>query len=114
MEIALLNILITVQKHTVVVDAIGNHTNAWEDYYTCHATASGENGSVKGSEDETAGTTVDHGHVDFTVRYCRKLEPLTTDEYRVLFNGQVFDIIGLDHMNFKRKCLKLRCKKVRR
>lgn len=114
MEVSLLNIRITLQKHTVVTDAIGNRTNAWLDYYTCHATASGENGSAKGGEEETAGTTVDHGNVDFTVRYCGKVQPLTTDGYRVIFNGEPYDIIGIDHMNYKRKCLKLRCRKVRR
>ena len=51
MEVSLLNIRITLQKNTVVTDAIGNRTNAWLDYYTCHATASGENGSAKGGEE---------------------------------------------------------------
>ena len=114
MEAALLNILITIQKHTVIADEIGNRTNAWTDYYTCHATASGENSSSKGSEDTAAGTTVDHGNVDFTVRFCKKVQPITTDGYRVLFNGEPYDIIGIDHMNYKRKAYKLRCRKVRR
>lgn len=38
MDIALLNVKITVQKNETVVDAIGNHKNTWTDYHTCFAT----------------------------------------------------------------------------
>ncbi len=114
MEVALLNVQITIQKHTVLVDAVGNRTNSWVDYYTCHATVSGENSSYAGSESDEAGTTVDHSNIDFTIRFCKKVEALTTDGYRVLFAQEIYNIIGLDHMNYKRKCLKLRCRKVRR
>ena len=31
MDIALLNVKITVQKNETVVDAIGNHKNTWTD-----------------------------------------------------------------------------------
>ena len=44
MNIAMLNERVTFQKNEVVTDRIGNHTNAWTDYYTCSATISGENG----------------------------------------------------------------------
>lgn len=114
MDIALLNIRITIQKHTVVTDEIGNRSNAWVDFHTCAATASGENGSAKGSEEAIAGLVVDHADVCFTVRWCRKLEAVTTDGYRVLFGGEIYNIAGIDHMNYKRKAYKLRCKKVER
>ncbi|MCD8337050.1 MAG: head-tail adaptor protein, partial [Lachnospiraceae bacterium] len=42
MEVALLNVKVTFQKHEVVTDDIGNHTNDWTDYYSCFATVSGE------------------------------------------------------------------------
>lgn len=47
MEVALLNVRITFQKNEVVTDVIGNHKNRWTDYYSCHATVSGESGSEK-------------------------------------------------------------------
>ena len=114
MEISLLNTRITIQKSTVTGDTVGNHTAVWTDFYSCHATVSGENGSSKGGEDTEAGTVNDHSGISFTVRFCGCLDALTTDGYRVLFHGDIYDIIGIDHMNFKRKCLKLRCRKVRR
>lgn len=114
MNISLLNAVITIQKNTLVTDAIGNHTNTWTDWYSCHATIGGENSSSKGGEDTEAGTVVDHSGIDFTVRYCAAVSAMTSTEYRVLYGGEVYDIIGIDHMNNKRKCVKLRCRKVRR
>lgn len=40
MEISRLNERITVEKNTVVTDAIGNHKNTWAPYFSCYAYAS--------------------------------------------------------------------------
>ena len=56
MEITLLNVKVTFQKNSVVADDIGNRKNVWEDYYTCHATVSGEGGQEKAA----AIVAVDH------------------------------------------------------
>ena len=34
MEVALLNVRITFQKNSVIVDEIGNHRNEWKDIYS--------------------------------------------------------------------------------
>lgn len=110
MDIALLNVRITLQKNTVITDTIGNHKNTWTDYYSCHATASGE--SPK--EDTAAGVVVDNGKIDFTVRYCRAVSGLDPAGFRVVYGGGVYNILGIDHMNFKKKSVKFRCQKARR
>lgn len=110
MDVALLNVKITFQKNTVAVDAIGNHTSVWEDYYSCHATVSNESPS----EDTAAGTVVDSTKADFTVRWCGAVSHITPDGYRVLFGGEIYNILGIDHMNFKRKSVKVKCQKARR
>ena len=104
MDIALLNVMITIQKSTVTVDGIGNHTVSWEDFYSCHATVSSESPN----EDTAAGTVVDNTKADFTVRWCKK------DKFRVVYAGETYNILGIDHRNFKRKSVKLKCQKVRR
>ena len=38
MDIALLNVKITVEKNEVTVDEIGNRRNDWSDFYSCFAT----------------------------------------------------------------------------
>lgn len=81
MDIALLNVKITVQKNETVVDAIGNHKNTWTDYHTCFATVSGEGGSEK----SVAGLIVDDSDISFTVRYCKAFADLDVTKHRVIF-----------------------------
>ena len=110
MDIALLNVKIMIQKNETVVDAIGNHKNIWTDYHTCFATVSGEGGSEK----NVAGLIVDDSDISFTVRYCRALADLDITKHRILFEGSLYNIVYVDNVNYKKKCLKLKCEKVRR
>lgn len=110
MEISLLNVRITIQKQETVVDEIGNHTNAWMDYFSCYATVSGEGGT----ETAVAGLTVDDSDLSFTVRYSRKTSAVDMLGYRILFGDGIYNILAIDHMNYKKKCLKFKCQKVRR
>ena len=104
MDIALLNRRITIQRNTPYSDAIGNHLLRWEDYYTCACTVSGESGQ----EDESADT-----NASFTLRWCDAASAVTNTGFRVVFDGMVYDILAVDHMNYKRKSIKLRCRKAR-
>ena len=113
MEASLLNVKVTFQKNAVEVDGVGNHKNAWVDYYPCHATVSGEAGKQT-SESEVAGTVADESDISFTVRYCKKASVIDSTGYRVVFGGELYDILAIDHMNYKKKCLKFKCRKARR
>ena len=113
MEVSLLNVRITFQKNAVVVDGAGNHKNTWTDYYSCHATAGGEAGKQT-SEADVAATVVDESDISFTVRYCKKASVIDSTGYRVVFGGGIYDILAVGHMNYKKKCLKFKCKKARR
>ena len=110
MNIGLLNIRITIQKSVLSTDAIGNQMNTWQDYISCAATAGGESGS----EPQRAGQTTESDNVAFTIRYCPETLAVTSTGYRVLFDGEIYNITAIDHQNYKRKSLKLWCTKVRR
>lgn len=110
MDIALLNQIITFQKSELTVDGIGNHINDWSDYYQCHATISNESGS----EGNAAATVVDNATISFTVRYCLATATISVLIHRIIFQNEIYNIVGIDHMNFKKKCLKFRCEKARR
>ncbi|CUX18969.1 phage head closure protein [Clostridium sp. C105KSO13] len=110
MNIELLNVRIRLLQNAVLVDEIGNHKNSWQEYYSCYATVSAEGGT----EETAAAQTVEADTIDFTLRYCRKTATLTSTGFRVEFAGEPYDITAIDHMNFKRKCVKLHCQKVRR
>lgn len=110
MKVNLLNVQICIEKSRVKVDAIGNHQNVWDPYYTCHATISAEGGK----EMTDAGMVVDDSTMDFTIRWCKKSAAITSTGYRVRFGDVLYDILAVDHMNYKRKGIKIHCQKVRR
>ena len=113
MDIAAMNEKITIQKNVPTVDSVGNHIDAWTDYYTCHCTVSGEENSVSSESDE-AGQKVDKGKIAFTVRWCSALNSVNSTGYRVSFKNCLFDITGIDHMGYKKKSVKIMCMKARR
>lgn len=113
MDIPSMNIKITFQKNTVTPDSIGNHLLTWNDYYSCHAAVSGENRTGSGSESENAGMVTEHPNTDFTVRYCEKVKEITADGYRIVFGDEVYNITGIDHMQYRHRAYKFRCRKER-
>lgn len=110
MKINLLNVRICITRNEVVTDSIGNHTNQWKPWYHCHATVSAE----AGKEQTDAGLVVDNSKVDFTIRWCRKAAEIDTTHFRVLFGEDSYNILAIDHMNYRKKSVKLSCEKVRR
>lgn len=110
MDIALLNVRIFITKSTVVTDAIGNHKNEWQIFYTCYATVSAE----AGKEQTNAGLVVDDSHIDFTIRWCKKAAEIDSTHFRVQFGDNLYNITAVNHMNYRKKSIKLSCEKVER
>lgn len=110
MNIELLNVRIFITKLETQKDAIGNHFNIGKEYYTCYATVSAE----AGNEQTDAGLKVDDSRLDFTIRWCQKASAITSTGFQVTFNTELYDVVAVDHMNHKHKCVKLRCQKARR
>lgn len=113
MDIAAMNVRITFQKQEVVVDEIGNRSNEWTDYYSCFATISNSSGKTD-TESEGAGTTLDELDIGFTVRFCQKTFAVNSTGYRIIWNGEVYNIVKVDYLNMKKRGLKFRCRKVER
>ncbi len=111
MNIALLNERILIQKNEVVVDDIGNHTNAWTDYYSCRVTVGGTSESA---QKEVAGQIVDDSCISFTMRFSLKVASVNNTGFRVIFHDEIYDIVAIDPMNYRKRSFKLRCKKARR
>ena len=113
MDIAAMNVRITFQKQDVVADEIGNRSNEWTDYYSCFATISNSSGKTD-TESEGAGTTLDELDIGFTVRFCQKTFAVNSTGYRIVWNGEVYNIVKVDYLNMKKRGLKFRCRKVER
>lgn len=90
-----LNERITIQQSKHMTDKVGNHRNAWVDYYTCFAYAS----TFEAQEDEGE-VTAEQKSVVFTVRWCSEVNKLTSTGFRVLFRGELYDITSVDPMNY--------------
>ena len=110
MDIAALNERVMIQVNTVVTDKYGNHKNIWEDFFFCYATISGENGK----EQAIVGETVESTDMNVTVRYCNQTASVRSTTHRILFRNEIYDIVAVDHLNYKKHGIKFRCQKVRR
>ena len=110
MKIAAMRIRITFQKHEVVTDEIGNHTNEWKDYFSCYATAL----EKESGEKEEAGQTVVEEKMDFTIRYCSETAAIVPDQFRILCKGRIYNIRSISDMAFKNKSLKIHAQLERR
>ena len=104
MNIAGLRVRITIQKSTTVVDSIGNHSSAWEDYFSCWATATASGKSAE--EGEQAGHTVEADRMDFTVRWSSETAAVNSKQYRILLGNRIYDILNIDDMGFRRNSRK--------
>lgn len=113
MDIAAMNVRILFQKHKAVSDIIGNHQNQWEDDYSCYATISDSAGK-NSAEVQAAGLTVEHSNISFTVRFCNKTKAVDTTGFRIVWDGSIYNILKIDHLNYKKRALKFQCEKVRR
>ena len=107
-RIARFNERITVQRCTVRMDRYGNHIAEWEDHFSCAAYASTYSREEKGDV-----VTVEERTVSFETRYCSELSGITSTGYRVVFHGDIYDIVSVDMMNYQRRTVRLVCRKER-
>ncbi|NEW62291.1 phage head closure protein [Granulicatella sp. zg-ZJ] len=110
MKVSLLNTRITIQVTTIETDDIGNQTEVWKELYSCYATVSSESPL----EQTATGAVWDHTKLDFTIRYASEISHLDSTHYRVVFDHHLYNIKGIDHMNHKKKAIKLHCQRVER
>ena len=110
MDVAAMNVRVMFQKNETTVDKYGNHKNTWEDYFSCYATISGETGQ----EQAVVGETVENTDMNVTVRYCSETAAVTSTGYRIVFDEELYDILAVDHLNFKKNALKFKCRRIRR
>jgi SPP1 family predicted phage head-tail adaptor len=104
-SIARFNRRITIQKNTPTTDEHLNHFNTWADYYTCWAYASTYRYD---KEKQGEAVIIPEQSINFEVRYSPETKNLTSDGYRILFNGSVYDIISVDMMNYQNQTVIIR------
>lgn len=110
MKIAYLSERVTFEKCVAEMDDAGNHINTWTAVFSCAA----DIGSEGGSETKDAAHTEDRSEVTVTVRWCSEIADVGPTAFRVIFKDDIYDIISVDHANYRKKILKLRCRKAER
>ena len=108
-EIARYNQRITFQKNTITTDEYRNHIQEWTDYFTCCAYANTyvahEDGEKVISEERS---------VTFEIRYCPELAAVTSTGYRIIFDGDAYNIESVDMMNYQGKEIRFTCRREKR
>mgnify|MGYP002624458249 FL=1 len=109
MNIARLNERITLQKNEVVTDQYGNHKTVWTDWFTCFAYAD----TYEKEESGGSVTTDEERVVTFEIRYCMALSDISSTRCRVLFRGSAYNVEAVDMMNYLKKSIRLKCRRVK-
>lgn len=110
MKISGLNQKIEVQKKEITADKIGNRIVSWESYHQGFCSVD----SQIVHEKDGVGTVIDDSKTTFILRWSHKLSQINAQSYRILFLGNIYNIIGVDYMNFKHKSIKLHCQRSER
>ena len=104
MNASMLRNRITIQKKTAVPDDIGRISEKWSDFMVVHAYAN----RLSGQELIVAAANGQQDTVTFSVRYCRALADLNSNDFRIVFMGRVFNILTVDNVQFMNVELKIR------
>lgn len=95
-EVGRLNRRITIQKQSDNdnFDSIGNQLDGWADYHSCWAAITGD----KGNETQSAREPHEVRRKTFKVRYCKTLEEIRAEIYRIKYRGEYYDIESVDNL----------------
>ena len=95
------------QKSSSQKDGNGNRVLQWTDFYSCFAYAN----NLSGNEYIASAGTNSQADIYFKVRCCSELRDLTTDKFRIIFRGEIYNITFIDNIEYKDKVLKIRVSK---
>ena len=96
--------LVTIQQYVSGFDDIGNPSEEWQEYKTCYAYVNG----LSGREYWEAAVVHGENTVEFVFRWKPFFDSMNTKQYRILFNGGIYDITSIDNIQFRNKTVKIR------
>ena len=105
-RIARKNVRITFQKNETVIDQYKNHINTWKDFFICFAYA-----NTYSAQETGDAVITEERSITFETRYCPELTAVTSTNYRILFNGEAYNIEAVDMMNYQNKEFHFRCRR---
>lgn len=103
-DIGKLDKRITIQRHTISEDEYGNQVQEWVEYHKCWAAVNG----VTNREYWQAREQHEENIVNFRVRFCNLLKDLNKTEYRIVFDGRIYDISYVDNVLYADSLLNIK------
>jgi SPP1 family predicted phage head-tail adaptor len=100
MNPGLLRHRITLQKFMVITDPDGFTTQQWQDVATVWAAIE----NLHGREYWEAATVQAENTVKFTIRY----RPDVTNDMRIVFRGQTYEITAIDNIKYRNEFLEIK------
>lgn len=100
----MLNNKIVIQKMDITRGDIGQEIKAWVDYAVTYAYING----LSGEEYWNAAARQAENTIVFTLRYSKLIGVINPLEYRILFDGKIFDIKTVDNVQYKNQAIKLK------
>lgn len=96
--------LVTIQQYVEGFDDIGNPVNEWKDYKKAYAYVNG----LSGSEYWEAANVNQENTVEFVFRWKPFFDSMNTKQFRILFNGGIYNINLIDNIQFRNKTVKIK------
>lgn len=98
---------LTFQQLTATPDDKCEQIEAWTDLITVHCAVS----QFTGTEKVQARQEITESDVTFTVRYSHTLANLNEEDYRIVFKGEVYDILFINDPQLMHEKLIISAKK---
>ncbi len=95
---------IKIQKYAKGFDEIGNPQNEWVDYKSDYAYVNG----LSGKEYWEAKAVQSESTVVFSMRFKPFYNGMNTQDYRLVFNSQIYNITNIDNVKFENKIIKIK------
>lgn len=96
--------LVTIQQYIEGFDEIGNPSQEWKDWKKAYSYVNG----LSGSEYWEAANVHQENTVEFIFRWKRFFDSMNTKQYRILFNGGIYNISQIDNIQFRNKTVKIK------
>lgn len=103
-DIGRLDKRITIQQHTVTKDEEGNQQQEWITFHSCWAAVNG----VSNREYWKAREQHEENNVNFRIRFCNTLKVLNKTDFRIVFDGRIYDIVFIDNVLFADSLLNIK------
>lgn len=96
--------LITIQQYVEGFDSIGNPSQEWQNYKQVYGYVNG----LSGAEYWEAANVHQENTVEFVFRWKPFFDTMNTKQYRIIFNGGIYNINLIDNLQFRNKTVKIK------